>query len=602
MQEPSMDFYFEPRRNDQDAGRDGANTAPGLATLPEALLQRHGARVLNPEDAVAIPGRPADQPPVRPTVYRARTLLVPSRVLADQQLVDAVNGALMRVGMSIERMDGPIYQDLRDVNPRLAAELEALPRVAVLRPTRDDHETAHPRVVDAWVALQTLREAVALERQKAGQPDVDRDHAPLAEAEIDQFALEHLLISSSIGGAGAHGSGGGLTPGASGGGTGAGPTDSYTFFSGDTRIPVAVCLDPPERRDAASEHGRRPVVAVLDTGIRAHPWLDVTKAATGDGYDTYPDGFVMIDQPMQDIIRDKGKEAVKAGDQQRQVIWHPWDTPVTADPLIGELDTDTGHCTFISGIVRQVAPEARVLAIRIMHSDGIVNEGDLLCALSLLVNRVALAQAQGDMSEMVDVASLSFGYFSEAEDSNLTSGLKTVIGELLGLGVTVVAAAGNYSTSRKFYPAAFAQVPASTDEVPLISVGALNPNESQAVFSDGGRWITAWARGAIMISTFPVDIRGSLGPEIKTRMHPDNTLPDDIRLAERASLDPDDYRGGWAAWSGTSFSAPLVAAHIAKALLSKKLMLWLDNKGEPGASERAIERAVAALKSLRWEG
>jgi Subtilase family len=600
MQEPSMDFYFEPRRNDQDAGRDGANTAPGLVTLPEALLQRHGARVLNPEDAVALP----DQPTPRSTVYRARTLLVPGFILDDAELVGSVNTILARVGMSLEATPAPVYPDLGRVNPDLAIALQRLPRVAGLNPLRHDSETARPHVVDAWVALQTLREAVARQQPEPGQPEVDRDQTLLSKTDIDQFALEHLLISSSIGGAGAHGSGGGLTPGASGGGTGAGPTDSYTFFSGDTRFPVAVCLDQPERRDCAPEHGRRPVVAVLDTGIRAHPWLDVTKAATGDGYDTYPDGFVMIDQPMQVIIRDKGKEAVTAGDQQRQVIWHPWDTPVTADPLIGELDTDTGHCTFISGIVRQVAPDARVLAIRIMHSDGIVNEGDLLCALSLLAYRVALAQAPGgDMNDMVDVASLSFGYFSEAEDSDLTSGLETVIGKLLDLGVTVVAAAGNYSTSRKFYPAAFVQSLASTYQVPLISVGALNPNRSQAVFSDGGRWITAWARGAIMISTFPVDIQGSLGPEIRTRMHPDNALPDGADLpGERASLDPDDYRGGWAAWSGTSFSAPLVAAHIAKALLSKELKLWLDDKGEYGASERAIKRAMAALKSLRWEG
>jgi Subtilase family len=426
---------------------------------------------------------------------------------------------------------------------------------------------------------------------------------PLTEAEIDQFALEHLLISSSITGTGAHGTGGGLTPSASNGdgGTGPGPTDSYTFFSGDTRIPVAVCLDAPERRDRAPEDARRPVVAVLDTGIRAHPWLDVKKEEDGDGYVTdQSNGFVMIDRPMQDIIRDKGKEAVTAGDQQRQVIWHPWDKPVTADPLIGELDTDTGHCTFISGIVRQVAPDARVLAIRIMHSDGIVNEGDLLCALGLLASRVALAQAPGGKKDqMVDVASLSFGYFSEAEDSDLTPALQQVISELLGLGVTVVAAAGNYSTSRKFYPAAFAQVPAPVDEVPLVSVGALNPNGAQAVFSDGGRWITAWASGAIMISTFPVDLKGSLGPEIRMRMHPDNALPDGVKLpGERAALDPDDYRGGWAAWSGTSFSAPLVAAYIAKALLDKDLKPGLDDKGK----DCAIERALAALKNLRWEG
>jgi hypothetical protein len=620
MQKPSDDFYFEPQRDGQSAEHDDANTAPGLVSLPAALLQRHGARVLDPEHAVALPGRPGrpDQPIPRSTVYRARTLLVAEPIQHDTMFLESVNTVLADVGMTLVSTSSPdhdelrlLHDELQDVDPDIAARLQRLPRRFVLKPT----DSTRPHVVDAWVALQTLRAAtVPQQRQpEPGEPTVDRGREagrdqdrkdePLDEAKVNQFALEHLLISSSIGGAGAHGSGGGLAPSASndGTGTGPGPTDSYTFFSGDTRFPVAVCLDAPERRDCEEdckdEHGRRPVVAVLDTGIREHPWLNVKKVANGPGYETEPDGFVAIDPLMQEIIYLEGEAAESSGDRPRQVIRHAWDTPVVADPLVGELDTDTGHCTFISGIVRQVAPDARVLAIRIMHSDGIVNEGDLLCALGLLALRVALAQApNGDMNDMVDVASMSFGYFSEAGDAALTSGLKQVIDILLDLGVTVVAAAGNYSTSRGFYPAAFAQPPAPPR---LVSVGALNPNRSQAVFSDGGRWITAWACGAIMISTFPVDIQGSLGPEIRMRMHPDNEVPDGVRVpGERASLDPDDYRSGFAAWSGTSFSAPLVAAHIAKAMLDEKLKLRLDDKGK----DRAIERALAALKSLRGEG
>jgi hypothetical protein len=595
MQEPRVDFYFQPRRDDQSAGPDDANGAPGLVTLPTALLERHGARVLNPENAVALPDQPPDQPPVRSTVYRARTLLVPDSLQRDAQFIETVNTVLGRVGMSLVPTISPDYSDLRRVNPDLAAVLQELPRVAVLKPARRDDETAQPRVVDAWVALQTLREAASAQKQKP-PTFLRRRHVVFDVPTVATISLEHLLISSSITGSGAHGTGGGLTPSASngGGGTGPAPTDSYTFFSGDTRIPVAVCLDPPERRDGVPEHGRRPVVAVLDTGIREHPWLDVVK--DGDGYKTdQSNGFVMIDPAMQGIIRAEGEAAETGGDRPRQVIEHAWDQPVTADPLIGELDTDTGHCTFISGIVRQVAPDARVLAIRIMHSDGIVNEGDILCALAQLAARVAIAEA-GDMNKMVDVVSLSLGYFSEAGDAALTSGLKQVIDILLDLGVTVVAAAGNYSTSRRFYPAAFASQN-QPGQVPVVSVGALNPNRSQAAFSDGGRWINAWACGAIMISTFPVDVQGSLGPEIRMRVHPDNAAPDDLGLPkERAALDPDDYRGGFAAWSGTSFSAPLGAARIAKELL--RAGLRLDGKGRDCARKRAVE----ALNNQGWKG
>jgi Subtilase family len=591
MQEPKVDFYFQPRRDDRSAGHDDADRAPGLVTLPKALLERHGARVLDPEDAVAIP----DQPAPRSTVYRARTLLVPDHLQRDKQFIETVNTALGRVGMTLEPTTPSLdYRELERRNPDLAEALQELPRVAVLKLAHRDGETVHPRVVDAWVALQTLREAAKTPTQKQ-KTFLRRKHAVLDVTTVAKISLEHLLISSSITASGAHGSGGGLVPNASGSGTGPAPTDSYTFFSGDTRFPVAVCLNAPERRAGVPEHGRRPVVAVLDTGIREHPWLGVTKAATGGGYDTTPDGFVMIDPAMQGIILAEGVLAEAEGDRPRQVIKDAWDKPVTADPLLGELDTDTGHCTFISGIVRQVAPDARVLAVRIMHSDGIVNEGDILCALAQLAARVGLAEA-GDMNEMVDVVSLSFGYFSEAGDAALTSGLRQAIDILLGLGVTVVAAAGNYSTTRKFYPAAVA-TENQPGQVPLVSVGALNPNRSQAVFSDGGGWINAWACGTIMISTFPVDVRGSLNPEIRTPTHPDNAPPGGLGLPdERASLDPDDYRGGFAAWSGTSFSAPLAAARIANKLLEQELRL--DGKGE----DCARKRALAALKKLDWEG
>jgi len=296
--------------------------------------------------------------------------------------------------------------------------------------------------------------------------------------------------------------------------------------------------------------------------------------------------WVAIDKKIQQAIYAEGNGAAEAGDRHRQVIKYAWDTRVTADPLVGELDTDTGHCTFISGIVRQVAADAQVLAIRIMHGDGIVNEGDLLCALRHVAKRIALAEA-GDMTAMVDVVSLSLGYFSEsAAHATHSSGVRKGIDVLLALGVIVVAAAGNFSTSRRFYPAGFSQQPVPPGQAPLVAVGALNPDGTKAVFSDGGHWITAWAAGAAVVSTFPTDINGSCCPQVRTH--------------DRAALDPDDYSGGFAVWSGTSFSAPLVAAHIAGSLLAGAADpgLRLDLPGKTAATSRAL----AALQNLGWEG
>jgi Subtilase family len=599
MREPSIRSYFAPPGSDGNAGPrsggtsvpDGAgrrdhddDSAPGLTYIPTAVLERHGARVLTPGTAAVVPGYPAP----RSTVYRARSLLIPARLLQQSEFVEAANAVLARVGMSLVVPQLP--GETADSDDRITGTLAQVPRPAVLRPAVPaSGRPAVPVVIDAWIALQALRAAASA-----------HEYPALSDQVVRSVALEHLLIGSAITGSpiteGNATTGSPITEG--NGVTGPSSTDSYVYAGGDTRTPVAVSLEAPRRTPAKDCDFRRPVVAVLDTGVRAHPWLDVLPDSV-ERYATIPGGFVAIDPAIQHAIYADGEAAALAGDRPRQVIHGPWDVPVTADPLIGELDTDTGHGTFIAGIVRQVAAEAQVLAIRIMHSDGIVNEGDLINALVLLAGRIAAAEA-GDMAAMVDVVSLSLGYFDESPaDVTYSSGLWLLIELLLSLGVPVVTAAGNYSTSRRFYPAAFSLQPTPGIAVPLISVGALNPNGSRALFSDGGRWINAWASGAAVVSTFPVDINASRCPEVRVRSHPGNGVPPGLP-DDREALDPDSYRSGFAVWSGTSFSAPLLAAQIARSLLAVAADPALS-LGEPGA-HAASDRATAALQDMGWPG
>lgn len=606
MPQLTRNWYFGPRPATGGPGPAGHDDglAPGLTCVPAAVLERHGARVLDPATAPAIPGSGGPgraggwASPPRPTVYRARTLLIPGDLIEDPASFGAINAALAPVGMRVVPPGPARGQAFRSERARA---LRRLPRIAVLVPAAEPGRPALPVAVDAWTALQALRAAATA----AHDDQATAGRTVLTREMVRRIALEHLLAGSAITGSpSTEGNGISGSPSTEGNGlAGPGSTDSYVYRGGDTRAPVTVCLPAPARRAAAECGSRRPVVAVLDTGVRAHPWLDVRPDPAARYAVTEPDGFVAVDWAIQQAIAAASEQAAAQGDCPRVPVRGPWDTPVSGNPLAGELNDATGHGSFIAGIVRQVAPDARVLAIRVMHSDDVVYEGDLLCALSLLADRVAAAGA-GDMAEMADVVSLSLGYFDESPaDVAYSSGLWQVIEVLLEMGVAVVAAAGNYATSRRFYPAAFALQP-PPGPVPLISVGALNPNGSRAMFSDGGPWVWAWAAGAAIVSTFPDDLNGSRTPELRVRPHPGAGPPPGVAFPPgREALDPDNYRGGFATWSGTSFSAPLLAARIAAQLLERAAdpELGLDRPG-PQAARQRVDAAVTDLEAMGGPG
>src|SRR3984957_15055486 len=398
MPQPFRNWYFEPDPVPPEADRPGDDDriARAIAYVSPTSLQRHGARTLNPSAAPTIPGvgrRGWGRTPSS-TAYRARTLLIPADLLRDEAVVAAMNAALAAVGMSIvlPDLDG---RPVRSQGPAAEA-LRRLPRIAGLVPAVSaPGRPGVPVVVDAWTALQTLRAAA----EAAARANADADTAELASAVltteiVGRIGLEHLLVGSAVSpnafcegndvevGAVGGSAAGGSVVGRSAVGPNAisgtpfsegnalswpGAGGSYVYGSGDTRAPVALCLRAPDRREPDDLRSRRPVVAVLDTGVRAHPWLDVQRDPAG-GYVLDPvDGFVLDDPGIQAVVYAEASfAAAEQGDASRQLIAAPWDGPAAGDPLVGELNDATGHGTFISGIVRQAAPDARVLSLRIM--------------------------------------------------------------------------------------------------------------------------------------------------------------------------------------------------------------------------------------------
>jgi hypothetical protein len=499
----------------------------------EHVLRHHHAKVLRPEDAVPA----ADGKPVQPTIYRYDTLTVFSKDWADDFDM-FVETTLRRIGLAVVP-PAPMYELPDDAPLRIAEEHLPLgiPRRLTLQPSRERPPVAP---VDAWRALQYLR-------YEAGREEVlHRD--PTFHERAERMSLEHVLQSMTAP-AGARVVG---HPGSEGHGDG--DSDGY---DGTGRAAVHLLMPTPPR-----SHGRmlarRPVVAIVDTHIGQHPWLP----ASAPPFDvvetlTISSGNVPSTIPAYDA----------AG---RSVA-----------PLVGRLDSHAGHGTFLAGLVRQIAPDANILAIPIMHSDGYAYKIDLTDALYTILGRVLSGRAD----QFVDVVVLALGYYAETPNPALNLALELAVQHVAEAGIAIVAAAGNDATSRECYPAAFSMAkwasPPGVTPVPVTAVGALNPNGTRAIFSNQALispdWVTAWAPGVALVSTFPTTFAGSRSAVLRN---------DRFGKPGREWYDIDDFSTGFGLWSGTSFAAGVFAARLARDLCDPEHERELAKVDRGSASQR----------------
>jgi subtilisin family serine protease len=253
-------------------------------------------------------------------------------------------------------------------------------------------------------------------------------------------------------------------------------------------------------------------------------------------------------------------------------------------PLLGLTDSHAGHGTFVTGLIMQTCPDAKVLSLRMLHSDGYSTEGAFLVALDWLRRRVIDARSDDDLR--IDVVSLSLGFYPETADPAKVPLVRDAITRLTDEGVVVVAAAGNDATTRTFLPAAFGE-----DNALVAAVGALNAaGDTVAAFSNAGTWIGRWAPGNALVSTVPV-WQGARGPAVAPEQ-------DAIDPVVRTSPDDDDLTTGFAMWAGTSFATPVIAGKIGCAMLENQATLA---KMSPEARARELLRKTdAKLADLKW--
>lgn len=239
-----------------------------------------------------------------------------------------------------------------------------------------------------------------------------------------------------------------------------------------------------------SEAHRRPTrgggvtVAVLDTGVdRTHPAL---AGRLLNGYD-----FVDMDaDPSEAGARETG----------------PY-----------------GHGTHVAGLIALVAPEAKILPVRVLDEHGRGNVWVLAEALAYAADPDG-NPATDDGADVINLSPSTLRRtkllesvlakvcddLPDTEDDDLPS--------LNGSNIIIVAAAGNGGGTVPEYPAA-------ENLKGLLAVGASTATDGIAAFSTRGSWAQVLAPGERIVSSVP--------------------------------------GGGYGTWSGTSMAAPLVAGEAA---------------------------------------
>jgi hypothetical protein len=261
--------------------------------------------------------------------------------------------------------------------------------------------------------------------------------------------------------------------------------------------------EPPEWSPVV---GRRPVIAILDSGVfKDHPWLP----------QGHPDDLFVTEESEWE--RQRPLDVEDLSDEG-------------AEP---ELGSHLGHGTFVAGIIRQVAPMARIRSFKVMDTSGLVLEENVLHALNWLTH---------SPRDTVDVVLMAFGRKVEDGDDDTESaqGIKNAIRELAMNKIRVVLSAGNGRSADPVFPACSAR----TTGHRVASVGGGESKYLKEEYSSWGEWVTDWRLGGEVVSLMPM-------------------TPDDPLVAAGSdSLDG----AGYAKWSGTSFSAARLAGQHAAGL------------------------------------
>jgi len=242
------------------------------------------------------------------------------------------------------------------------------------------------------------------------------------------------------------------------------------------------------------------------------------------------------------------------------------------------------HGLFVAGIIRDLAPNAKLECIRVLNDFCAGSIQTLIDALNYILKRML----QGDLQKTPAVINLSLVIPDDMEAKNAgidettldmtREGLLTVIQTLVDLGAIFVASAGNEGDQRyqpmsnlrpnALYPAAYAYNGLNHHER-MIPVGAADKAGNVTVYScyPGIRGFATYG-GDLPKKTDIERIDGMTRVkriDAPIGLYTSLTYPA-LSIDDTEATYPAPNAHGWAYWVGTSFATPIVCAVAARAI------------------------------------
>jgi subtilisin family serine protease len=240
----------------------------------------------------------------------------------------------------------------------------------------------------------------------------------------------------------------------------------------------------------------------------------------------------------------EGVDADRRPDRLERTL--PPDLPGIPEGEWQSIPFEAGHGTFVAGVARSMAPRTSVYVGNHFTMAGAALEYEVISGLDELIQVQAphVISVPAGAYTRKDLPLLSFSDFRQRYD------------------ITLVAAAGNDSTHRPFWPAAFHWA---------IGVGAFGADEQNlAYFSNHGDWVDVYSLGEGLVNAYATGVY--------TYQEPPKRPTQQV------------FRG-MARWDGTSLASALVSGLIAAEIA----------RGG-GSAQQAWERVFEAAQEVRGVG